>query len=73
MCVGEPLLVPCYLLSSFPHSLILYHSIILSFYHFMCDFNKIGVYVCVKWEKKVQHVKNKYNGFWLKVKIYFFH
>ncbi len=43
-----------------------------SFYHFMCDFNKIGVCVCVcvcaKWENKVQHVKNKYNGFWFKVK-----
>jgi hypothetical protein len=51
---------------SFLHSLILYHYIILSFYHFMCDFTKIGV--CVKWEKKVQHVKNKYNGFWFNVK-----
>jgi len=66
MCVGEPLLVSYYLLSSFLHSLIRYHYIIFSFYHFMCDFNKIGV--CVKWEKKVQHVKNKYNGFRFKVK-----
>ncbi len=48
---------------SFSYSLSLYYSFILSF---MCDFNKIGV--CVKWENKVQHVKNIYNGFWFKVK-----
>jgi hypothetical protein len=62
MCDGEPLLVIYYLLGLILYALIPFH--FSSFY--VCDSRKIGV--CEVKEESYICVKNKYNGFQLKIK-----